>query len=65
MHDENHWSRASIQIAFTIMIFVNTWLSPVEGWLVDRYGPRGVVMAGGVFAALSWVMNSKAESLAA
>ena len=63
MHDANHWSRASIQIAFTIMIFVNTWLSPAEGWLVDRYGPRGVVMAGGVFAALSWVMNSKAESL--
>jgi MFS transporter, OFA family, oxalate/formate antiporter len=63
MHDANHWSRAGIQIAFTIMIFVNTWLSPVEGWLVDRYGPRCVVMAGGVFAALSWVMNSKAESL--
>jgi MFS transporter, OFA family, oxalate/formate antiporter len=63
MHDANHWSRTSIQIAFTIMIFVNTWLSPVEGWLVDRYGPRCVVMAGGVFAALSWVMNSKAESL--
>jgi MFS transporter, OFA family, oxalate/formate antiporter len=63
MHDANHWSRTSIQIAFTIMIFVNTWLSPVEGWLVDRYGPRCVVMAGGMFAALSWVMNSKAESL--
>jgi OFA family oxalate/formate antiporter-like MFS transporter len=63
MHDANHWSRASIQIAFTIMIFVNTWLSPVEGWLVDRYGPRCVVMAGGVFAAASWVTNSNAESL--
>lgn len=63
MHDANHWSRASIQIAFTIMIFVNTWLSPVEGWLVDRYGPRCVVMAGGVFAAASWVTNSTAESL--
>ncbi|HMF77041.1 MAG TPA: hypothetical protein VK604_15390, partial [Bryobacteraceae bacterium] len=37
MHDANHWSRASIQLAFTIMIFVNTWLSPLEGWLVDRY----------------------------
>ncbi len=58
MHDANGWSRASIQIAFTIMIFVNTWLSPVEGWLVDRYGPRCVVMAGGVFAAISWVINS-------
>jgi OFA family oxalate/formate antiporter-like MFS transporter len=63
MHDANHWSRASIQVAFTIMIFVNTWLSPVEGWLVDRYGPRPVVMAGGVFAALSWVVNSQARSL--
>jgi OFA family oxalate/formate antiporter-like MFS transporter len=63
MHDANHWSRASIQVAFTIMIFVNTWLSPVEGWLVDRYGPRPVVMAGGVFAAISWVVNSEAESL--
>jgi MFS transporter, OFA family, oxalate/formate antiporter len=65
MHDENHWSRSSIQVAFTIMIFVNTWLSPVEGWLVDRYGPRLVVMAGGIFAAVSWVANSKAQSLSA
>jgi OFA family oxalate/formate antiporter-like MFS transporter len=65
MHDANHWSRAAIQVAFTIMIFVNTWLAPFEGWLVDRYGPRPVVAIGGVFAALSWVMNSRAQSLQA
>lgn len=63
MHDANHWTRTAIQVAFTIMIFVNTWLAPLEGWLVDRYGPRPVVMAGGFFAALSWVVNSRAESL--
>jgi OFA family oxalate/formate antiporter-like MFS transporter len=63
MHDANGWSRASIQVAFTIMIFVNTWLSPVEGWLVDRYGPRPVVMAGAVCSAVSWVINSQAHSL--
>jgi OFA family oxalate/formate antiporter-like MFS transporter len=63
MHDANGWSRASIQVAFTIMIFVNTWLSPLEGWLVDRYGPRPVVMAGAVCAAISWVINSEAHSL--
>jgi OFA family oxalate/formate antiporter-like MFS transporter len=63
MHDANHWSRASIQVAFTIMIFVNTWLSPIEGWLVDRYGPRPVVMAGGLFAGVSWLANSEAKSL--
>ncbi len=64
MHDANGWSRASIQVAFTIMIFVNTWLSPLEGWLVDRYGPRPVVMAGAVCSAVSWMINSEARSLA-
>jgi OFA family oxalate/formate antiporter-like MFS transporter len=63
MHDANHWSRASIQVAFTIMIFVNTWLAPIEGWLVDRYGPRPVVMAGGMLTAVSWLANSEARSL--
>jgi OFA family oxalate/formate antiporter-like MFS transporter len=63
MHDAHNWSRATIQVAFTIMIFVNTWLSPFEGWLVDRYGPRPVVVAGGLFAAASWVINGRAESL--
>src|SRR3954453_1559311 len=64
MHDENGWTRAGIQVAFTIMIFVNTWLSPLEGWLVDRYGPRPVVMVGAVCAAISWVINSEAHTLA-
>ena len=63
MHDANQWSRASIQVAFTILIFLNTWLSPVEGWLVDRYGPRLVVMTGGLCAGISWVANSRAETL--
>lgn len=63
IHDENHWNRAAIQVAFTILIFVNTWLAPFEGWLVDRHGPRPVVMAGGVFTAISWFLNSEAHSL--
>jgi OFA family oxalate/formate antiporter-like MFS transporter len=50
-------------VAFTIMIFVNTWLAPFEGWLVDRYGPRPVVVVGGMCAALSWILNSRAQSL--
>src|SRR5262245_47062413 len=63
MQRENHWERAGIQLAFSIMILLNTWLAPLEGLLVDRYGPRPVVMFGGLCAAAAWVLNSRAESL--
>ena len=63
MQKENHWERAGIQLAFSIMILLNTWLAPIEGLLVDRYGPRPVVMFGGLCAAAAWVMNSYAQSL--
>jgi MFS transporter, OFA family, oxalate/formate antiporter len=63
MQKENHWDRAGIQLAFSILILLNTWLAPLEGLLVDRYGPRPVVMFGGLCAAAAWVMNSYAQSL--
>jgi OFA family oxalate/formate antiporter-like MFS transporter len=65
MRNETHWPTVSIQLAFTILIFVNTWLAPVEGWIVDRYGPRFVVMLGGLAAGASWILNSRAHTLTA
>ena len=38
-----HWGRSAIQVAFTIFVLIETWLIPVEGYLVDRFGPRWVV----------------------
>ena len=35
-----HWGRAAIQVAFTIFVLTETWLVPVEGYLVDKFGPR-------------------------
>src|SRR5215467_7250496 len=63
MQKENHWERAAIQLAFSIMILLNTWLAPLEGLLVDRHGPRPVVMVGGLCAAAAWILNSRAHSL--
>jgi OFA family oxalate/formate antiporter-like MFS transporter len=65
MRNETAWTTAGIQFAFSILIFVNTWLAPLEGWFADRYGPRFVVMLGGLAAGTSWVMNSRAHSLQA
>ncbi|HEX4243785.1 MAG TPA: oxalate/formate MFS antiporter [Steroidobacteraceae bacterium] len=58
-----HWGRKAIQVAFTLFVAVETWLVPVEGYLVDRFGPKWVVMCGGVLVAIAWAVNSSADSL--
>ncbi|MEP6883389.1 MAG: oxalate/formate MFS antiporter [Gammaproteobacteria bacterium] len=58
-----HWGRAAIQVAFTIFVLIETWLVPVEGYLVDRFGPKWVVLGGGILVAIAWVLNSVASSL--
>jgi MFS transporter, OFA family, oxalate/formate antiporter len=63
MHDKFGWTKAAIQVAFTIFVLCETWLVPVEGYLMDRFGPRPVVLVGGILAGLSWVLNSYATSL--
>ncbi|WP_445322943.1 oxalate/formate MFS antiporter [Ramlibacter sp. AN1133] len=61
--DKYHWTRAAIQVAFTIFVLTETWLVPIEGWLVDKYGPRVVVMGGGILAGIGWVINAHADTL--
>ena len=58
------WDRASIQVAFTLFVLFETWLVPIEGWFVDKYGPRIVIFVGGVLCGIAWIMNSFADSLA-
>jgi MFS transporter, OFA family, oxalate/formate antiporter len=58
-----HWGRAAIQVAFTIFILTETWLVPFEGYLVDRFGPRPVVLVSGILVGIAWVINSMADSL--
>src|SRR3954465_14131410 len=58
-----HWGRAAIQVAFSIFVLTETWLVPVEGWFVDRYGPKIVVLIGGILVGIAWAMNSVADSL--
>jgi OFA family oxalate/formate antiporter-like MFS transporter len=57
------WDRTAIQVAFTIFVLAETWLVPIEGLIVDRIGPRPVVMLGGLLVGASWVLNSFADSL--
>ena len=55
------WDRASIQWAFTLFVLFETWLVPVEGWFVDKYGPRLVVLVGGILCAIGWAINAQGD----
>jgi len=60
------WSIASIQVAFAIFIALETWLTPIEGWIVDMLGangPKFMVAFGGVMVAIGWVINAHADTL--
>ncbi len=57
------FDRAAIQWAFTLFVIFETWLVPVEGWFVDKYGPRLVVLFGGILCALGWMINAYATTL--
>ena len=58
-----HWGRAAIQVAFSLFVLLETWLIPIEGYMVDRFGPKWVVIVGGILVAIAWVLNSVASSL--
>jgi OFA family oxalate/formate antiporter-like MFS transporter len=61
--DKYHWSKAAIQVTFTTFVLFETWLVPAEGWLVDKFGPRWMIVGGGVLVGIAWTINSFASSL--
>jgi MFS transporter, OFA family, oxalate/formate antiporter len=68
MNQAHGWAVADIQVAFSLFIALETWLTPVQGWIVDaigaKNGPRLMVAFGGVMIAIAWIVNSAAQSLA-
>ena len=67
MNQAHGWKIAAIQVAFSIFVALETWLTPIEGWIADalgpRNGPRIVIAVGGILVALGWMTCGKAETL--
>jgi OFA family oxalate/formate antiporter-like MFS transporter len=57
--------QALIQVTFTVFVLLETWLVPFEGFLVDTFGPRLMVMLGGILAGAGWYGSGKADTLSA
>jgi OFA family oxalate/formate antiporter-like MFS transporter len=48
------WKLSDIQFAFTLFVLFQTWVQPLDGWLIDRLGPRGFISAAGLLCGLGW-----------
>lgn len=57
------WKLSDIQAAFTLFILCQTWVQPLDGWLIDKLGPRGFITAAGVLCGLGWAGMGYATSL--
>jgi OFA family oxalate/formate antiporter-like MFS transporter len=57
------WALSDIQVAFTLFILFQTWIQPLDGWLIDRLGPRGFISAAGLLCGLGWAGMGYATSL--
>ena len=63
LRDGTGWSLPDIQLAFTLFILFQTWVQPLDGWLIDRLGPRGFISAAGLLCGLGWAGMGYATSL--
>ena len=69
LHEAHGWAVANIQIAFALFVALETWPTPIDGWIADslgpKWGPRTVMGVGGVLVALGWIIEGYAGSLSA
>jgi OFA family oxalate/formate antiporter-like MFS transporter len=54
---------SAIQVTFTLVIVLQTFFSPVQGYLVDRFGPRLLIACGCLLSGLGWILAAYATSL--
>jgi OFA family oxalate/formate antiporter-like MFS transporter len=54
---------SAVQLAFTLFVLAETFLVPVEGYLIDRFGARKIVSLGGILVGLGWLGSGMTDSL--
>jgi OFA family oxalate/formate antiporter-like MFS transporter len=63
LQESTGWKLSDIQTAFTLFILFQTWIQPLDGWLIDRLGPRWFISAAGLLCGVGWAGLGYATSL--
>jgi len=54
---------AQLQWTFSLLIILQTWLSPFQAYLVDRFGPRLLIAIGALLSGGSWVLSAWVDNI--
>jgi OFA family oxalate/formate antiporter-like MFS transporter len=57
------WDGAGIQWGVSLFLLFETWVTPLEGWLIDRLGPRLFLSMGGVLVGIGWTALAYVQTL--
>lgn len=63
LRDDFGWSRGSLSGALSLSRVESGMLGPVEGWLLDRFGPRKVMIGGLLLLGSAMILFSFTNSL--
>ena len=53
----------AIQITFSLLIVLQTFFSPLQGWLIEKFGPKWLIAIGALLSGLGWVLSAQVTSL--
>jgi oxalate/formate antiporter len=53
----------AIQVTFSLLIVLQTLLSPFQGWLIERFGARFLITVGCILSGAGWVISAGITSV--
>jgi OFA family oxalate/formate antiporter-like MFS transporter len=63
MRAAHMWQRTDVQAAFALFILLQTFVQPLDGWLMDRMGPRFLITIAGILCGVGWSLMGRADTL--
>jgi oxalate/formate antiporter len=54
---------AELQWTFSLLIILQTWCSPLQAYLVDRFGPRMLISVGALMSGGGWVLSAYVDNI--
>ena len=54
---------SEVQWTITILIVLQTWLAPMQGFLVERFGPKLLIGLGALMNGAGWIASSYIQTI--